>query len=49
MNKVITDTGPPLHLDQIGHIRLLEIFVTLVVSCQVKKELQKYRGINERI
>lgn len=42
MNKAITDTGPPLHLNQIGYIRLLKVFDTLLVSTQVKEELQEY-------
>lgn len=40
MNKSITDTGPPLHLNQIDYVRLLEMFETIVISGQVKEELQ---------
>ncbi len=42
MNKAITDTGPPLHLNQIGYLRLFNIFEKIVVSRQVKEELQKF-------
>jgi predicted nucleic acid-binding protein len=40
MNKAITDTGPPLHLNETGYIQLLKLFDTLLVSTQVKEELQ---------
>lgn len=42
MDKAITDTGPPLHLHQIGYLQLLRIFKTVVVSELVKKELQEF-------
>lgn len=42
MNKAITDTGPPLHLNEIKSIRILKIFETMVVSTQVKEELQEF-------
>jgi predicted nucleic acid-binding protein len=40
VNKAITDSGPPLHLNEIGYIQFLKIFDTLLVSTQVKEELQ---------
>jgi predicted nucleic acid-binding protein len=42
VNKAITDTGPPLHLNQIGYIRLLGIFETIVLTGQVREELQEF-------
>ncbi len=42
VSKAITDTGPPLHLQQIGYIHLLEIFEIIVVSEQVKAELKEF-------
>ena len=42
MNLAITDTGPPLHLNQIGYLRLFNIFEKIVVSKQVKDELLKF-------
>lgn len=41
-DKAITDTGPPLHLHQIGCLHLLRIFKTVIISEQVKKELQGF-------
>ena len=42
MSRAITDTGPPLHLNQIGYLQLFNIFEKIVISTQVKKELQKF-------
>ena len=39
MNKAITDSGPPIHLNETGYIQLLKVFDTLLVSTQVKEEL----------
>ena len=39
MNKAITDSGPPIHLNETGYIHLLKVFDTLLVSMQVKEEL----------
>lgn len=42
MDKAIIDTGPPLHLHQIGCLQLLRIFKAVMVSGQVKKELEGF-------
>lgn len=42
MNRAIADTGPPIHLNEIGRINLLEIFESISVSEHVRKELNIY-------
>lgn len=47
MNEAVTDTGPPLHLNQINKMPVLEIFEVISVSKQVKEELQELGAWNQ--
>lgn len=42
-NKVVSDTGPILHLNEINSINLLKIFPEVFIPEEVNKELQKYK------
>jgi len=42
LNEAIADTGPILHLDEIGSLYLLKIFPKIYASNQVLKELKSF-------
>lgn len=49
MNEtVVADTGPPLHLAEIGQESQLTIFGLVIISKQIKAELKR-RGVFDRV
>ncbi len=41
--KVVSNTGPFIHLNEISSIKILEIFGKILIPPEVKSELQKYK------
>jgi predicted nucleic acid-binding protein len=42
LRQAVSDTGPLLHLQEIGQLTLLSFFAGLLISRQIKEELRAY-------
>ncbi len=47
-NITVSDTGPLLHLNEIGHVHLLTLFHETLITFQVETELNHY-GVSQKI
>lgn len=43
--KIICDSGPPIHLDELNCLHLLENFEEILIAGTVQKEIKQYRPL----